>query len=251
MDHFDCVVFLGDSWTWGAELEESHRETQRFSHAVAEYLDIDAYNLAVCGATNACYKWHWINWLHKHRGQYQGVLVIVNITGAERVLLHDNQSSHWQSFPGMLADEQYLLQYWKNIKQGGGYFRATSIVSEFATPHKQLILDSWLNHVHSRRHAETQTIWELKLLDSMISDSRAVPLFWNAFYEFAPQQISWANTLGWHDAGLDWRPGPPFWSGPPYDLAGRFFGYNYGHPNQLGHTVLAQWLIDRVRQLVA
>tara|TARA_B100000902_G_scaffold3954_1_gene5091 strand:- start:189 stop:773 length:585 start_codon:yes stop_codon:yes gene_type:complete len=46
------IYFDGCSWTYGGELEEEHRESQRFSRLVCEELGAEEYNISKGGASN-------------------------------------------------------------------------------------------------------------------------------------------------------------------------------------------------------
>lgn len=194
MKNFDCVVTLGDSWSWGTDLPEEKRISDRFDNLLAKQFGVESINLARESASNFCYKWHWIDWLSINPG-YTNPLVIVGITGPNRHLIYNNQADFFQEAPGRLISEKMVLENWGNGPNTGGFIRAFPNYVDFPNAIKKQCQQNFYRYNYDDKMAEIYTIWEIKLLNSMIREYGGQPIFWSNFHAYTQINLPWTNQI--------------------------------------------------------
>jgi hypothetical protein len=195
MKTFDSIITIGDSWSWGCELPEDQRISHRFDTLLSNKLDLKCINLSREGASNFCYKWHWINWLNSNHASIGCPLVVVGITGPNRHLLYNNQADYFQESPDRLISENMVRQNWGNNPGAGGFVRAFPNHLDFPNPVKKQIQKNFYTYNYDDKMAEIYSLWEIKLLDMLIKESGGYPIFWSNFHNYEQIKLPWAKML--------------------------------------------------------
>lgn len=254
MKKFDCLVTIGDSWTWGNELPEDQREKLRWSHGLAKQLNLPEINLSVPGSSNFCKKWHLLNWTTNTK--YNSPLVIVGLTDPSRQLLYDNSKDFFQEDPGHLVSEDIVCANWGNsrgndqTKEGGFGRHHTSGTTRWSTPVKEDIQKFFYKYMYNDKVGEINTIWEIKLLNGLITDLGGQAIFWSNFYRYNQIDMPWSKTI-LHNYRLvnNLEPFPMFTRpGKTVNFNSEYFKGCNNHPNAQGHAyiqqILYQYLVD-------
>jgi hypothetical protein len=82
--------------------------------------------------------------------------------------------------------------------------------------------------------AEIYTLWEIKLLDSLIKESGGQPLFWSNFYSYNQIELPWAQQLLKNCLLVN--------NLQPLDFDSECFKGHWHHPNALGHQYIMEVL---------
>ena len=233
MKNFNCIVTIGDSWSWGSELPEEQRISARFDSLLSKKFNVESINLSRESATNFCYKWHWIDWLNSNP-QKTHPLVIVGVTGPNRHLIYNNYADFFQESPGKLISEEMVVSNWGNGAHTGGFIRAFPNYIDFPDPIKKQCQENFYRYNYDDKMAEIYTIWEIKLLDSMIKEYGGQPIFWSNFYPYKQITLPWAKDLLKDCLLVN--------SLQPLDFDKKYFEGCYGHPNALGHQYIMEVL---------
>ena len=194
MEKYDCLVVLGDSWSYGAELNPLSRESDRFDSHLALSLNLPLVNLARESATNFCYKWHFLDYVFTNK-LYHCPLVVIGVTGKARALIYNNQLDYFQESPDRLVSESLVDQNWKNSKNSGGNQRITPGHMDFPTPDKKIIFDLFYSNIYDEKYGEISLFWEIKLLESLIKSYNGTCVFWNTFEQITQIDYTWVQTL--------------------------------------------------------
>lgn len=194
MKKFNCIVTLGDSWSWGSDIPEDQRISNRFDSLLAKKFNVESINLARESATNFCYKWHWADWLNSNP-TYTNPLVIVGITGPDRHLIYDNQANYFQESPDCLMSEEMVIANWNNVPRGGGFIRLHPNYLSMPSKNKKQCQENFYRYNYDDKMAEIYTIWEIKLLDLMIKEYGAQVIFWSNFHPYKQVTLPWAQQL--------------------------------------------------------
>jgi hypothetical protein len=235
---FDRIITIGDSWTWGSELLEDQRISNRFDTLLAKYYSVECINLARTSASNFCYKWHWIDWLSLNPSVNDS-LVIVGVTGPNRHLIYNNQASFFQESPGRLVSEEIVHANWGNGPGAGGFIRAFPNYIDFPDPTKKQCQDNFYRYNYDDKMAEILTIWEINLLDLMIKQSGGIPIFWSNFHPYDQISLPWAKQV-LKDCNLV--------NGlQPFKYSEDCFFGPKSHPNVAGH----QHIVDVLQQFIS
>jgi|APSaa5957512535_1039671.scaffolds.fasta_scaffold85163_2 hypothetical protein len=249
--NYDCLVTIGDSWTYGAELQPTIRKAKTFSQIIGETLGIGkVFNIGVESATNFCYKWHWMQWKNTHP-EFSNSLVIIGLTDFARVLLTDNMLNRVQEFDYML----YRENHYPYITNEGGLFRLTPMASANRSQKAYDCLDS-VDVLGNKKHIATQyykyqysddmgvinTLMELKLLQSLLQSQNGgnIPFVWSNFVDL---HVSKHPIFGQE---FDHK---YFYNdlNKIMDInCNKYVHPNYAHPNTRGHKYIADELIKMV-----
>ena len=115
--HYD-IFFCGDSWTYGDELEESHREACRWSNIVSERTGRSSYNLSTPGNSNDWITTALLDWFES--GNTSDVAV-VQFTYNSRISYWTTKSALQIVAPQIVEREEH---YWDPfIKFYSDYYR--------------------------------------------------------------------------------------------------------------------------------
>jgi len=226
LKEFNCIITIGDSWSWGSELPEDQRVVNRFDTLLSNHYNVECINLARESASNFCYKWHWIDWLNSNPS-VENSLVIVGVTGPNRHLIYNNRANFFQENPGRLVSEEMVHANWGNGPSTGGFIRAFPNYIDFPDATKKQCQNNFYRYNYDDKLGEILTIWEIKLLDLMIKQSGGIPIFWSNFHPYTQISLPWAQqTL--KDCklvnGLQ-----------PLDYSKDCFFHVKSHPNITGH----------------
>lgn len=112
------VVTVGDSWTWGEDLDENYRTQQVYGQLIASELQADFVNISIPGASNV-FVYDKLKLLLEHIQPYQTIYVFVTLTEVCRELVNDPIWSSNKTFTNideLLADFEYnTLVAYKNL----------------------------------------------------------------------------------------------------------------------------------------
>ena len=229
----DRIITVGDSWSWGAELPTDQRVAVRFDTLLASAFDVELINLARESATNFCYKWHWINWLNS-QPEVKDSLVVVGITAPNRHLIYNNYADFFQESPDRLISEDMVHANWGNGSHTGGFIRAFPNYIDFPDAVKKQCQENFYRHNYDDKMAEIYTLWEIKLLDSMIKESGNQVIFWSNFHPYKQVSLPWAQQLLGNCLLVN--------DLQPLNLDAKCFTGNHDHPNALGHQRIMEVL---------
>ena len=233
MKNFDSIVIIGDSWSWGSEIAEDQRVSVRFDTLLSKKFNINAVNLSRESATNFCYKWHWLDWLSSNP-EYKNPLVVVGITAPNRHLIYNNSANFFQESPDRLMSEEMVLANWENGPHTGGFIRAFPNYIDFPDNIKQQCQENFYRYNYDDKMAEIYTIWEIKLLDSLIRESGGQPVFWSNFHPYKQIALPWVQQLLKNCSLVN--------SLQPLDFDSECFKGHWTHPNARGHQYIMEVL---------
>jgi hypothetical protein len=238
--NFDCIVTMGDSWSWGSELPEETRISDRFDTLLANQLGVESVNLARESATNFCYKWHWIDWLDSNP-TCKNPLIIVQITRPNRHLIYNNYADFFQESPGRLISEEMVQANWGNGTHTGGFIRAFPNHVDFPDPVKKRCQENFYRYNYDDKMAEITVIWEIKLLDLMLREFGGQPIFWTQYHPYQQVRMPWAQQLLANCLLVNEL--------QPLDLDASWYVGKVGksHPNARGHQYIMGVLEQAIR----
>lgn len=233
MKKFNSLIILGDSWSWGSELSETSRISDRFDNLLAQRYNVKCINLARESASNFCYKWHWFDWLNSNP-TLVNPLVVVGITAPNRHLIYNNQANFFQESPNRLVNENTVLNNWGNKPNSGGFIRAFPNHIDFADDTKKRCQKNFYCYNYDNKMAEISVIWEIKLLNLMIQEYGGQSIFWSNMHLY--EQISWPwAQLILNDVHL-------VNNLQPLNYNKDCFSYQGSHPNTNGHQYIMTML---------
>lgn len=238
MKKFDSLIIIGDSWSWGSELEENFRISNRFDTLMAKQLDLVSINLSRESASNFCYKWHWLDWLNSNNCSVSCPLVIVGITGPNRHLLYNNQADFFQESPERLLSEDMIYQNWQNKPKSGGFIRAFPNYVDFPDQTKKEIQKNFYAYNYDDKMGEIYSLWEIKLLNSMIKDYGGHPVFWSNYHSYEQINMPWAKLLLKNCNLVN--------NLQSFVTDKKFFKNTVGHPDISGHLHIANVLTHAI-----
>jgi hypothetical protein len=242
--NFDCLVALGDSWTWGAELPEDKQKELCWPTGLSKQLGLDCVNLAVPGSSNFCKKWNLFDWIYNNT-QYKNPLVIVGLTDPGRQLLYDNSKEFFQEADGHLISENLVESNWKNSKPAGGFARHyANNTTGWSTLTKEEIQKFFYKHMYNDTVGEINSIWEIQLLNGLIKDIGGTAVFWSNFYRYRQVFMPWAKKLLEHCHLVnDLAPFSELVAAHgEIDWHSKYFAGCQAHPNAEGHGVIQKTL---------
>jgi hypothetical protein len=237
MKKFDFIITLGDSWSWGSELPENQRTNLRFDKKLSNMLGIDCINLSREGASNFCYKWHLLEYIQNYTLPNH-TLVVVGITAPDRHLIWNNQADYFQESPERLVSETTVIDNWGNQKGQGGFVRATPHYMDFPNSDKKRCHENFYRYNYDDTMAEIYTLWEIKLLDTMIKEQGALPIFWSNCHPYQQVNLPWAKKLLENCQLVNFL--------KPFEYTDEHFYYKHSHPNEKGHTLIADFLYQNI-----
>lgn len=238
MKQFDSVITLGDSWTYGSELPEDQRAQLRFDARLGQHFGVEVTNLAVEGASNFCYKWHWINWANRMPAAKRP-LVVVGVTEMSRQLIFSNQVDNFQETPFRLVSESMVRSNWPNQPGGGGFVRTLPNYSpDFPDAVKDKCYDNFYRYNYNDKMGEIYALWEIKLLDGMIKEFGGYPVFWTYGNSYKQTKLPWGRELLKNCHLVNNLTALP--------IEKKHIEGNVNHPNQLGHQFIADRLLQSI-----
>lgn len=236
MNMFTHIVTIGDSWSWGSELPKDQQVSHRFDTLIAKKFNVTSFNLARESASNFCYKWHWIDWINSNP-EIKNSLIIVGITAPNRHLIYNNSANFFQESPNRLISEEMVHDNWGN--GNGGFIRAFPNYIDFPNPIKQKCQENFYRYNYDDKMAEIYTIWEIRLLDSLIKESGNHPIFWSNFYHYQQINLPWAQQVLKNCKLVN--------NLQPFDFDPNCFAGCDSHPNTSGHqhimTILERFIL--------
>lgn len=232
---FKKVVGFGDSWIWGDELLDpalqdhphahpvldantSYREQNCFVGRIAKHYDVPSENFGIAGGSLQSTIWNYIWWLENSGDDPKECLVIVGLTSADRMSFYN---SNHVSYPNDPPWHRYIHSAW--VQPGGAYSKEWDNVVKNIMVLSQCNQLSKLNYLQSLMFFEGQNRLHKKILQ---------------FCTITPRWKVEAENMLWPDQGLT----DFLISQPNYKT---YLAPN-GHPNELGHDLIAQRLISYI-----
>lgn len=222
------VVGFGDSWVWGDELldpdlnshprahpnlleNRPYREHHCFLGQIAKHLGVPAENFGIAGGSLQSTQWNFLWWLD-HEHSPQNCLIIVGLTGANRFSFINPQHRRELDDPEW---NRYVHSAWPN-----------------QDPEWRNLIQRHLVLTDGEITAQLNYQQAVMFFDG-VAARHSLDLY--QFDIMRPPMAYRADTLA---AGPDLR---SWLRQQPGDLFKPM-----GHPNESGHTALAQYLISQI-----
>lgn len=233
---FDSIAVFGDSWVWGDELvdpvlasqgvdvwsreNDSYRLANCFTGRLSSHFGIPAENFGYPGASLTSMVWSYLWWL-EHKGTPSNALVLVALTDPWRTSFYN---------PG-------------------------HIIYENDPPWHRFVHTSWAASQCDIYHHDWHHMIKLHSVLTNSPESSRLNL-WEKMLFWQGQHAMWNSVFQFHvlhDNGV-----------PSVDLTGHLmpgqcladyvdaphFKCAQGHPNELGHQVIANVLINRLKPVI-
>lgn len=199
---YSHLVCLGDSWTYGTNLQENGQDFLTFPHLLSLRLGLPLVNLGRCSATNFNYKWLLTEWYNNNPDTQ--ALVVVGVTSPLRLLIYDNQLEGFQQPMNYILQDQIAFpSVFGGQKKPGGY-RGIQLADSWQ-PWKRIMFENPCavakNYIQYQldddyRDVEIASLWEIVMLNSLITLHQGKAVFWSNLWDFGLQNNSFfANSF--------------------------------------------------------
>ena len=244
-DRDNLLITVGDSWTWGDSLPLDQRTQLIYGAVMAQSLDRDFVNLAICAASNIEMHDRLVKFLPKVIDHYKHITVILTLTENGREILFDPVWTDKTQRPNSLL--AFQIDYERVMFET---FRETlaqwpmiefKIARNFTYTHDEnlpilsryLVHNTWVDIL-----AQSQNMLDyptnLRLLSQMamtpmIAHFKRLKIYDTLRPEFFDTFMSMEEAIEWLDR-----------SSLNSNQATR-------HPNELGHRLWANYLLQQIK----
>lgn len=233
---FKKVVGFGDSWIWGDELLDPHltdhphahpvldqntsyREANCFLGQVGIHYGVPTENFGIAGGSLQSTIWNYIWWLENTKDNPDDCLILVGLTSPDRMSFYNSDHVSYSNDPPW---HKYIHSAW--IQPGGAYS------SEWNTAVKSMMVLSQCNELSKLNYLQSILFFEGQ---NYIRSNKVIQ-----FCTIRPRWKIEAKNLPWPDQSLS-----DFLLLQPNH---KQYLAKDGHPNELGHQLIAQHLISHI-----
>lgn len=223
---FKKIVGFGDSWVWGDELVDpalghalpgsnentTYRESNCFIGQLGQHYQVPVQNFGIPGGSLQSTIWNYLWWLDNEAFNINECLVLIGLTDASRISFYDSKCEINNDRPWT----RYVHSAW-----------ATGYSKEWSDTIKQVLVQADSKQQHQLNYRQTVEFF------SGQSAKRSGLLF--QFCTITPPCLVTDSSLLWSNKSLT-----NLIATQPNTLA------KNGHPNELGHSLIAKHLISHI-----